>query len=224
MSFTHPFPPHPSRFAGFKESQEYRAVGIGSLLGDITSRMVGSVEKTTADGEYELQTRGEPGQHGEAVKFGMSGCHDTTLAASLASLGAFNTQRWPPFTSHVAFEMFRKAGANAAEEGSKPGSSPVRPSRSPAAAAAGQPPAGGIGRKPTEELTAAEKEKLEGYYVRVRYNDEVVTIPGCKPAGKHLEGDESFCTLVCHLLSDQQANLPPTLPPSPHPKPTAGST
>lgn len=197
-------------FAGFKESKEYRAVGIGSLLGDITSRMVGSVEKTTADGEYELALQRHPGQH-EAVRFGMSGCHDTTLAASLASLGAFNTDRWPPFTSHVAFELFSKA--NSAGSGAAPDSaaatpaptatatpklgsklnSLLHPSRAPAA---GQPPAGGIGRRPTEELTEAEKEKLEGYYVRIRYNDEVVTIPGCKPAGKHLEGDESFCTLA----------------------------
>ncbi|ROW12192.1 hypothetical protein VMCG_00696 [Cytospora schulzeri] len=203
-------------FAGFKESQEYRAVGIGSLMGDITSRMVGSVEKTTADGEYEveLQRQRQSGQH-KAVKFGMSGCHDTTLAASLASLGAFNTDRWPPFTSHVAFELFRKANNNintntkdaapgaaatataaATAATHKVGSklnSLVHPSRSPAA---GQPPAGGIGRKSTEDLAEAEKEKLEGYYVRIRYNDEVVTIPGCKPAGKHLEGEESFCTLA----------------------------
>ncbi|KUI65604.1 hypothetical protein VM1G_00563 [Cytospora mali] len=204
-------------FAGFKESQEYRIVGIGALLGDITSRMVGRVEKTTADGEYEIQPKSGQGQHQHnmAVKFAMSGCHDTTLAASLASLGAFNSQRWPPFTSHVAFELFRKAdttnntnnvGAVAVKDvqqatdaaatatpkmsSSKLGS--LFASHSPA----GQPPSGGIGRKAMEELSEAEKKKLEGYYVRIRYNDEVVTIPGCKPAGNHFEGDESFCTLI----------------------------
>src|SRR4051794_31427002 len=31
-------------FTGYKESGEFRALGIGSLLGDMVSRMVGSVE------------------------------------------------------------------------------------------------------------------------------------------------------------------------------------
>lgn len=51
-------------------------------------------------------------------------------------------------------------------------------------------------RKPTDDLTGSEKARLKGHYVRVRYNDEPVVIPGCKLPGKHLEGDESFCTLV----------------------------
>ncbi|KAL8949670.1 MAG: hypothetical protein Q9183_007583 [Haloplaca sp. 2 TL-2023] len=50
-------------------------------------------------------------------------------------------------------------------------------------------------RKPIQDLTADEKAKLQGYYVRLRYNDESVTIPGCRQPGKHLDGDESFCTL-----------------------------
>lgn len=193
-------------FSGFKESQEYRTLGIGGLMGDITARMVGSVEQTAADGEYELLSKS--GQAGSPIKFGLSGTHDTTLAGCLASVGAFKTDRWPPFTSHIAFELFRlasipeKAEATAATKaagaalatktswfGSLFGSS------SPT----GQPPPG-IGRKPTEELTEAEKRKLDGYYIRIRYNDEVVTIPGCKSLGNHMEGDESFCTLVCQNL------------------------
>jgi len=35
----------------------------------------------------------------------------------------------------------------------------------------------------------------EGWYVRVRYNEEPVVVSGCKKAGKHLEGDLSFCTM-----------------------------
>lgn len=30
-------------FSGYQESQEYRALGIGSLMGDVVTRMVGSV-------------------------------------------------------------------------------------------------------------------------------------------------------------------------------------
>lgn len=158
-------------FTGYKESQEYRTLGIGSLMGDIVERMVRSVDplpKTTT----------------RPFRMSLSGCHDTTMAAIVASLGAYNTEAWPPFTSHVAIELFREAG--------KP----------PAASASSWVPSyfagktGTIGRKHTPSLSEAEKSKLKGHYVRVRYNDEPITIPGCKPAGKHLEGDETFCTLV----------------------------
>lgn len=191
-------------FSGFKESEEYRRLGVGGLMGDITARMVGSAEHSPADGEYELARRSD--RDYAPIRFGMSGCHDTTLAGCLASVGAFSGSRWPPFTSHIAFELFQKAGASTAE-----GAGAVKVSAAAAAVApskggwfgslfssrppVGQPPPG-IGRKPSEDLTDTEKSKLDGYYVRLRYNDEVVTIPGCKPQGKHLEGDESFCTLV----------------------------
>ena len=54
----------------------------------------------------------------------------------------------------------------------------------------------GIARRKVEELSESDRSKLDGYYVRLRYNDKVMTVPGCKPTGKHLDGDESFCTLV----------------------------
>ncbi|KAL4725019.1 hypothetical protein ACLX1H_008466 [Fusarium chlamydosporum] len=181
-------------YAGYKESEEYRTLGIGALLGDVVSRMVGSAEHSTTDGEYELATnkQGSITIH-PSVKFAMSGCHDTTLAATLASLGAFNEEAWPPFTSHVAIELFRHVDTGTGA--SKPGGSLSfmslgnKPTSLP-----GSPPPG-IGRKKTPDLTEEEKERLKGYYVRLRYNDRPVTVPGCKPQGKHLNGDESFCTL-----------------------------
>lgn len=205
-------------FSGFKESQEYRKLGVGGLMGDITARMVGRAEHSPADGEYELMHK--PGHGPAAIRFGMSGCHDTTLAGCLASVGAFPGDSWPPFTSHIAFELFEKdrAAYEAAAVTKASGNQAIQgyqkqptlqeqqaktswfgslfSSRSPA----GQPPSG-IGRTPMSELSEAKKDKLDGYYVRLRYNDEVVTVPGCKPAGKHLEGDESFCTLVCSTCS-----------------------
>lgn len=193
-------------FSGFRESQEYRKLGIGGLLGDITARMVGSVEQSPADGEYELMR--STGQAATPIKFGLSGTHDTTLAACLTSLGAYNTDRWPPFTSHIAFELFRLASLPEKAEGTGAAKSAEVVSAAKTSwlgslfgstSPSGQPPPG-IGRKTTEELSESEKKKVDGYYVRIRYNDEVVTIPGCKSQGNHLEGDESFCTLVCSLL------------------------
>jgi len=159
-------------FAGYKESREYRILGIGGLMGDIVQRMVGSAEN-----------------QGDKIKLGLSGCHDTTLAAVLASLGALETSTWPPFTSHIAIEMFRKPepAATTGGRGWWEALSGMASSRS------------SIGRKPTPELTVSEKRTLDGYYVRLRYNDEPVVIPGCKTPGNHLEGDESFCTLVSFI-------------------------
>ncbi|KAK4180013.1 histidine phosphatase superfamily [Triangularia setosa] len=156
-------------FQGYRESREYRTLGIGGLMGDLVQRMVGAVEGRD-----------------NGVRFGLHGCHDTTLAGVLASLGAFETDRWPPFTSHVAIELFKEGKlARGNSQGASWWSSLF-----------GGGKRGEIGRRSTEELSEGEKKKLGGYYVRLRYNDEVVTVPGCKKAGNHLEGDESFCTLA----------------------------
>ncbi|KAI8634765.1 histidine acid phosphatase [Xylariaceae sp. FL1651] len=209
-------------FAGYKESQEYRMLGIGGLLGDVVGRMVGSAEHSTADGEYEVartleQKPLEDGKGATPIRFGLSGCHDTTLAGVLASLGAFENDKWPPYTSHIAIEMFRKP-ATAAEtvvpQSSQITTSPTESSNVNVASSKpswfssllpwanssalrvtpGTPPPG-IARKRTERLTPPEKARLQGYYVRLRYNDEIVTVPGCRAPGKHLVGDETFCTL-----------------------------
>ncbi|KAH8152453.1 uncharacterized protein LAJ45_03293 [Morchella importuna] len=80
-------------YRGYSQSSEYRLLGVGSLLGDIVDRM-GSSAKEDVEKEGRL-------------KVSLMGCHDTTLAGLLASLGAFDN-KWPPFTSSIAFEMFRK--------------------------------------------------------------------------------------------------------------------
>ena len=198
-------------FSGFKESNEYRQLGIGSLAGDIVARMVGSVEKSGNDGLLEIGGKdGElgVGRGGEKdIKFGISGCHDTTLAGLLSSLGCFEGEKWPPYTSHIAFELFKRADA---QRESVDGENLDEPITASASHKQNQNPlkalftsggktklaSEGMPRKRTEELSSIEKEKLSGHYVRIRYNDRPMVIPGCRLPGKHLEGDESFCTLV----------------------------
>jgi acid phosphatase len=172
--------------------------------------MVGSVEKNGNDGLNEIGEQNSQVMQGrgseKGIKLGLSGCHDTTLAAVLASLGAFDNQKWPPYTSHIALELFRKAdrpGVSAL--GVETASSVPKPTKSwfsgifGGSAVASEAGPIGIARKKTNELSEFEKSKLDGYFVRVRYNDTPMKIPGCKPAGNHLEGDESFCTLVSHV-------------------------
>jgi acid phosphatase len=89
----------------------------------------------------------------------------------------------------MAIELFRESQIPA------PQAKPAKSSWWPSLFGSATGPTG-IGRRPTPELTGGEKNKLDGYYVRIRYNDEPVTVPACKLPGNHLEGDESFCTLV----------------------------
>ena len=187
-------------FQGYNESQEYRRLGIGGLVGDIVARMVGNAAQNEKFGIEEVAGDGQDrgvGRGGQrSIKFGLSGCHDTTLAGMLASLGCFNMEAWPPYTSHIAVELFKQKGLV-----KSPTQTPPKPGSKFLTWFNGQWPAGKdsdiIGRIPLSELNDSQKAKLDGYFVRIRYNDEVMKIPGCKPAGKHLDGDDSFCTLVC---------------------------
>lgn len=202
-------------FSGYKESQEYRTVGIGGLMGDLVEKMVGSVERNTNDGLFEIG--GKDGSMGagrggeKAIRLGLSGCHDTTLAAILSSLGAFDGESWPPYTSHIALELFKKANAEGSQSVTAQTADQLVKSERPwfgrwfSASNKGANSVPGIGRK--KLLSDAERSKLDGYYVRIRYNDKIMMVPGCKPTGKHLDGDESFCTLVSLLKSSFEVDI-----------------
>ncbi|CZS99849.1 related to lysophosphatidic acid phosphatase [Rhynchosporium agropyri] len=188
-------------FSGYTESREYRSLGIGSLMGDIVEQMVGSVEQNPNDQYREVGGKngslGE-GRDGEkAIRLALRGCHDTTLAGILASLGAFDGEAWPPYTSHIAFEVFKKSGLQS--QASIKAENKIARSTSwfGSLFSSGSPKkiSTGIVRQRLETLGEPDRLKLNGYFVRIRYNDKVMSVPGCRPAGKHLDGDESFCTL-----------------------------
>lgn len=189
-------------FSGYKESQEYRKLGIGALVGDMVTRMVGSAEGSGNDGLLEVagvDGHLDKGRGGQAsIKFAMSGCHDTTLAGVLSSLGVFAAEEWPPFTSSIAIELFKDTSVK------EPSGKPAEPTARQGFLASVRKttkPSSVIMRKPVQDFSPEEKAKLQGYYVRLRYNDRPMTVPGCRLPGKHLEGDESFCTLVRVRLS-----------------------
>ena len=200
-------------FSGYQESSEYRALGIGALLGDVVSRMVGnaSLNKPPSLG---ADTVNNPVRSSESeLRFALMGCHDTTLAAILASLGAFEGEKWPPYTSHIAFELFQKTDGQSgitAVSDSGTTSSIADSNRTIQQNTTWTDLLGSVldnnqtkklrsgvdTRKKVEELEWEKRGKLDNYYIRIRYNDRPMTIPGCQPNGKHLEGDETFCTLV----------------------------
>lgn len=178
-------------FSGYTESAEYRAVGIGGLAGDIVARMVEHARnKPSRSGESSVG-------NGTDLRFALSGCHDTTLAALLTSLGAFDGEPWPPYTSHIAIELFR--GPNSSSSSSSPTTNTTQPSSSWYSRLFG--PATSIltpsssSRTPLKELPSSDRTALSPYYVRLRYNDKIMTVPACKVPGNHFGDDESMCTL-----------------------------
>lgn len=185
-------------FSGFRQSREYRELGIGSLIGDIVARMVNNSEGTMEGGRNQVESqfsgKGTGDSGDKAIKFAMSGCHDSTIAAILSSLGAFEGEKWPPYTSHVAIELFKqeiKSSKPLTDKVVRPGSveDDTRPRNDSTASM-------GIARKKVDNLTPIERHALDGFYVRIRYNDRPIVVPGCKLQGKHLPGNETFCTLV----------------------------
>jgi acid phosphatase len=77
------------------------------------------------------------------------GTHDTTIAALLATLDVFDN-RWPCFTSNITFELFQ-------EEEREDSSLSARFLRL---------------------FSSSTREPFHGNFVRMKYNQTVVTLPG----------------------------------------------
>lgn len=110
-------------------------------------------------------------------KLFLAGGHDSTLASIMASLGAVDarkTGKWPPYASVVAVELFKDTNSEA-----------VKPEVTKA-----------IGRTQSRDLSPEQHQSLEGYFVRIKYNESSLQIPGCREPGRNLKGDASFCTMV----------------------------
>lgn len=179
-------------FIGYQKNNDYRKLGIGAAVGDLTQQMVEHVRSDS--------------KGGGAFKLSLNGCHDTSIAATLAALGAFDVEKdkWPNFTSNIAFELFKAktptSSSSTTTSSATPGTNTL-PQRtwftcltsifSPSSSSS--PSA----RAPLSTLSSTEQQTLQTtYFVRLRYNDHPIVLPACKPAGKHWRDDESFCTLA----------------------------
>ncbi|KAF2184538.1 putative acid phosphatase [Zopfia rhizophila CBS 207.26] len=173
-------------FGGLFESAEFRLLGIGSLLGDIVQRMT-----TKVDAHRGVSSPSNPSID-PGTKMVLSGGHDSTVIGILAALGALvdDDISWPRYSASVAIELFRK---NAGDQSAEP-LSLEQPILSWLPLQRKSPTA--IGRTASSELREHQKKAMDGYFVRIRYNDRPVIVPGCRAVGKHLPGEESFCTLA----------------------------
>ncbi|EEH38808.2 hypothetical protein PAAG_08535 [Paracoccidioides lutzii Pb01] len=191
-------------FAGYKESNEYRKLGIGALIGDVVDRMV----HTSVHGGWHPTTNGSESK--TAVKFAISGCHDTTIAAILNSLGAFDDEKWPPYTSSISIELFKAVRGPYAtkpghilEELNIPDTDNLSQKKNPSSFMSNFFGSKSSSREVTqvsENVRAAVSDlpssPLQKHYVRLRYNDRPVRIPGCAANPRnHLPGNDTFCTL-----------------------------
>lgn len=194
-------------YSGYKESVEYRTLGIGAMLGETVQRMIHSSSR-----EKENETRislsssssssgeiidkinnsgsGSGSGSGNELKFALFGCHDSTIAGVLASLGALEGEnhKWPSYTSSLAIELFQQRTIEPAPEphNQQDLKKVIIPTK-------------------VSDLNSDSDPDLESQkYVRIRYNDRPITIPGCRLQGNHFEDDESICTFV----SNSALNLP----------------
>lgn len=93
------------KFRGYAVSREFRMLVVGELAGNMVVKMIDRLEwhqnhDTLRD--FTVQPSSPP-------RLSLSSYRDSTIGATLASLGRFNShERWPAFTSQIIFELFRK--------------------------------------------------------------------------------------------------------------------
>lgn len=185
---------------GYSVSREMRMLGVGEVLRVMVQGMADRVEWDNNPGDEDSSVRARA-----PFRMPVLRCHDATIGATLASLGCFGgDERWPSFTSHVIFELFHQKAVPSL--GTDEGKKPVDATSLGIACQGDDKPQDTM-RRSVEKLTTERRRSLDGYFVRVKYNGRVMTISGCREEGKHLEGNESLCTLVSLLA--------PPLPRSP---------
>jgi len=160
-------------FAGYRSSLKYRTLGIGHLLGEVVSRMADHVT-----GEAPRET----------ARIALFGGHDSTVAAILASLGALEGDNgtWPGYGSSVVVELFKDTRLAPRASCSEGGTMQSLKERS------------NVGSIETsvDADPRTTSGPLDGFYVRLKYNDRSLDIHGCQTLGLHLAGNSNFCTLA----------------------------
>ncbi|RUP52187.1 hypothetical protein BC936DRAFT_138072 [Jimgerdemannia flammicorona] len=106
----------------------------------------------------------------DELKMAVYAGHDTSIAPMLILLDAFDN-KWPPFSSIIIFELLQDTT--------------VPPKKT-----SSWFPAIFASKKPDPVASAST------HYVRVRYNDRILRLPGCAALGAHhASEDTSLCTM-----------------------------
>ena len=182
-------------FFGYKESKEYRMLGIGALLGEAVDRM----KVRARDGSPSHSETSNPLEHDlqkdDGARMALFACHDATEAAILGSLGALEGENcaWPVYGSSIALELFKTV-----DEASQKRRSTGNILAKGLQLIRGRDDQVSPTSSTDQTDTGPEKPKAQTnrFYVRVKYNDRTVRLPGCSAQGLHLDGNDGFCTLV----------------------------
>jgi acid phosphatase len=151
---------HPCRFDGYS-SPVFARLSMGRVLGDLTSAL-------------EDRARGR-----SPLRLAVYSAHDTSLAGILCALDAFD-KRWPPFTSHLTFELLRRKRRT------------WWWSLSPRTGPGGPVGGGGDGE----------------HFVRLRYNGHTVRLPACLGPEKHWPGSQGeICTLKAFADATRRVSI-----------------
>ncbi|KAK6207601.1 acid phosphatase [Colletotrichum tabaci] len=141
-------------FAGYVHSKEFRSLGVGNMLQEVIQRMSAAMHRTDQP---------HAGGNDERRMF-LFACHDSTIAGTLASLGAMKDPDWfwPPYTAYITMELFRYVG----------------------------PREGGL----VAHDSTNEAKDAGSWFVRLNYQGKPVVIPGCVEKGSYLLGCEGVYT------------------------------
>ncbi|KAG8814965.1 hypothetical protein FRC19_001371 [Serendipita sp. 401] len=130
-----------------------------------------------SDLQSKMQKKVDEGEK-DPLKLLVYSTHDTALAGIVSALDVFD-HRWPEFTASVTFELFKKTpeviqqstflGLNFKWTDLVPSSVGIR--------------------------GTADVPSPSDYFVRMRYQNNSMTIPHCAKSGNHLGGSPEFCTL-----------------------------
>ncbi|KAK4047226.1 hypothetical protein OIV83_005528 [Microbotryomycetes sp. JL201] len=156
---------------------EFRKLAMGRLLGDLKAALVRKAQ--------------DPKETREKARLSIYACHDTSVGGILNALDAFDG-RWPPFTSHLAVELFR--------------ASPSSSTSSPNQATSGSFFSAFV---PSFLQSSLKQQQLQKqHYVRLLFNAKPVILPACQATGNHLPGTEgAVCTLEAFSAAVSKVEL-----------------
>ncbi|KAG8216430.1 phosphoglycerate mutase-like protein [Butyriboletus roseoflavus] len=163
--------PQFSKFNGIKTEQG-RRLGMGRLLADVSTKMQTKIEEGDKD----------------PLNLLVYSTHDSTLAALCSTFDIFD-EKWPPFTSSVTFELFKKRHRDS-EQGLR-----LQSLLSGLWNAHSKEEHCKLSTRALQHLFSLFSLMAMSYLdIRMRYKNKNLVLPMCAKEGDHLPGSPEFCT------------------------------
>ncbi|KAJ1903177.1 hypothetical protein IWQ60_012612, partial [Tieghemiomyces parasiticus] len=125
----------------------------------------GRLPQTVGAPAAETHTAYDPAK----LKFSIFSGHDSTILPLLA-IFAPDLGQWPAYAAHLSLELFQDPSYQPAPAQAKEGGVDARDAA--------------LQSLPARPLTLP-RESYATYFVRLRFNDQFLTLPKCAPKGRH---------------------------------------